>query len=140
YLAHFANVLLLFHLVRRRAGDLIALVAAFLLLVMGMAWEDLYWAFQVAWLASLAFGLGALLLLQTDRSWRAPAAAGLVALSLSFSGVGFVFAVAAVIPLLLTPTRRHELWWFVPVAIALLVWYAAFGRFGSHPNPPPGSA
>ena len=140
YLAHFANVLLLFELVRRRAGELIAVVAALLLLVLGMAWEDLFWAFQVGWLASVAFGLGALLALQMRRRWRAAAATGLVVVSLSFSGVGLVFAVAAAIHLLLAPTRRNELWWFVPVAISLLAWYTAFGRFGTHPDPQPTAA
>jgi len=140
YLAHFANVLLLFELVRRRAGELIAVVAALLLLVIGMAWEDLFWAFQVGWLASVAFGLGALLALQMRPRWRAAAATGLVVVSLSFSGVGLVFAVAAAIHLLLTPTRRNELWWFVPVAISLLAWYMAFGRFGTHPDPQPTAA
>src|SRR5207247_526658 len=113
---------------------------ALLLLVMGMAWEDLFWAFQVGWLASVAFGLGALLALQMRRRWRAAAATGLVVVSLSFSGVGLVFAVAAAIHLLLTPTRRNELWWFVPMAISLLAWYTAFGRFGTHPDPQPTAA
>ena len=51
-----------------------------------------------------------------------------------------LFAVAAGIQLLLTPARRNELWWFVPVAISLLAWYAAFGRFGTHPDPQPTAA
>ena len=140
YVAHFANVLLLFELVRRRAGELIGLVAALLLLVMGMGWEDLFWAFQVGWLASVAFGLGTLLVLQTQARWRAGAAAALMVVSLAFSGIGIVFAVAAGIQLLLTPARRNELWWFVPVAISLLAWYAAFGRFGTHPEPQPTAA
>jgi hypothetical protein len=139
-IAHIANVLLLFELVRRRAGELIALVAALLLLVMGMGWEDLLWAFQVGWLASMAFGLGAVLILQTDHRWRAPAAAALVMVSLSFAGTGVVFAVAAAVQLVLTPERRRELLWFVPPAVALLVWYLAFGRFGTHPDPQPTAA
>jgi len=140
YVAHFANVLLLFELVRRRAGDLIGVVAALLLLVMGMGWEDLFWAFQVGWLASVAFGLGTLLVLQTEARWRAGTAAALMFVSLAFSAIGIVFAVAAGIQLLLTPARRKELWWFVPVAISLLAWYAAFGRFGNHPDPQPTAA
>jgi len=139
-IAHLANVLLLFELVRRRAGELIALVAALLLLVMGLGWEDLYWAFQVGWLASMAFGLGAVLLLQTDHPWRAPLAAALVTISLSWAGTGVVFAVAIGIQLLLTPARRRELLWFVVPAVALAAWYVAFGRFGQHPNPQPTAA
>lgn len=139
-IAHLANVLLLFELVRRRAGELIGGVAALLLLVLGMGWEDLLWAFQVGWLASTACGLGALLSLQTSSRWRAPLASALMAVSLSFAGTGIVFAVAAGIQLLLTPARRRELRWFVPPAAALLIWYVAFGRFGAHPDPQPSAA
>jgi len=139
-IAHLANVLLLFELVRRRAGELIALVAALLLLVMGTGWEDLLWAFQVGWLASMAFGLGALLTLQTHNRWRAAAAAALVVVSLSFAGTGIVFVVAAAIQLLLTPERRSELLWFVAPAVALLAWYVAFGHLGTHPDPQPTAA
>jgi hypothetical protein len=42
-IAHAANVVLLFELVRRRAGDGIAVAAAALLLVRGAGWEDLLW-------------------------------------------------------------------------------------------------
>ena len=133
-LAHAANVVLLFELVRRRAGDLIGMAAALLLLVLGAGWEDLLWAFQMAWLASVAFGLGALLALQTPR--RA-AAAGLLAASLAFSGIGVAFAAVATVQLLLTPSRRRDLLWFAPIGLALVAWYAAFGRFGTHPNPQP---
>jgi hypothetical protein len=139
-IAHLANVLLLFALVRRRAGDLIALVAALLLLVIGMGWEDLFWAFQVGWLASMAFGLAAVLVLQSDHRWRAPLSAGLLTVSLSWAGTGIVFAVALGVQLLVTPARRRELAWFVAPALALAAWYVAFGRFGQHPNPQPTAA
>lgn len=134
-LAHAANVVLLFELVRRRAGELIGLAAALLLLVLGAGWEDLLWAFQVAWLASIALGLGALLVLHDSR--RVAFAAVLLAASLAFSGIGLPFAVAAAVQLLLTRERRREVIRLVPVGVALLAWYAAFGRFGGHPNPPP---
>ncbi|TMF18379.1 MAG: hypothetical protein E6I35_06490, partial [Chloroflexi bacterium] len=84
-LGHFANVLLLFELVRRRAGQVIAIAAAALLLTLGAGWEDVLWAFQMAWLASVACGLGALLLLES-RS-RIPLAMALVAVSLAFSAI-----------------------------------------------------
>ncbi len=133
-LAHLANVLLLFELVRRRAGEGIALAAALIFLVLGAGWEDLLWAFQVGWLASIAFGLGALIALESRRTVLT---AALVTISLAFSGTGLVFVVAAVVQLLLTPGRRRDLWWFAAPATALAAWYAAFGRFGGHPNPQP---
>ena len=137
-LAHFANVVLLFELVRRRAGDLIGIACAALLLVLGAGWEDLLWAFQMAWLASVALGLGALLVLEARRS--AAFAAVLLTASLAMSGIGVPFAVAATIQLTLTPARRRELLWLTPVGLALLAWYVGFGRFGTHPNPQPTAA
>ena len=133
--AHAANVVLLFELVRRRSGDLVALAAALLLLVLGAGWEDLLWAFQMAWLASVALGLGALLAMQNPR--RMAPATGLLAASLAFSGIGLAFAVAGTVQLLLTTPRRRDVLWLVPVGIALAAWYVAFGRFGNHPNPQP---
>jgi len=64
----------------------------------------------------------------------------LYAASLAFSGIGVAFAVAATVQLALTPARRRDLLWLAPVAVALLAWYAAFGRFGNHPNPQPTAA
>ena len=133
--AHAANVVLLFELVRLRSGDLVALAAALLLLVLGAGWEDLLWAFQMAWLASVALGLGALLAMQNPR--RMALATGLLAASLAFSGIGLAFAVAGTVQLLLTPARRRDVLWLVPVGIGLAAWYVAFGRFGNHPNPQP---
>ena len=135
---HLANVVLLFELVRRRNGDLVGLAAAALLLVAGGGWEDLLWAFQMAWLASVAFGLGMLNVLDGPANQRRGAiAAALLTGSLAFSGIGVVFAVAATAILVLSPDRRRFLVWFVPVAILLVAWYVLVGHTGNHPNPPP---
>jgi len=135
--AHVTNVMLLFELVRRRSGELVATAAALIFLVLGAGWEDLLWAFQIGWLVSMAFGLGAMIAVDSRR----PAlAAGLVTVSLTFAGTGLVFVVAAVGQLLLTPERRRELRWFAAPGVALLAWYVAFGRFGEHPNPQPTAA
>src|SRR5438105_1621941 len=64
----------------------------------------------------------------------------LLAAALSFSAIGVVFATAAGVQLLLTPARRRQLLWLAPVAVALVAWYVAFGRFGTHPNPQPTAA
>ena len=136
--AHLANVVLLFELVRRRAGDLIGIAAACLLMLLGAGWDDLLWAFQVAWLLSVAFGLAMLLALQDPASGRrlGLAAACLLA-SLAFSGIGLAFAAAAIVHLGIHRDTRRGLVWFVPVGVALAVWYVAFGRFGNHPTPQP---
>lgn len=135
--AHFANVVLLFELVRRRSGDLLAIAVAAILMLLGAAWDDLLWAFQMAWLISVALGLGMLIALQNPGRRRTAIAAALLLVSFTFSGIGLAFAVAAVLQLALTPGRRRELLWFVPVGVALTVWYIGAGRFGNHPNPQP---
>ena len=139
--AHFTIIVLLFTLVRRRAGELIAIAASALLLLPGGGWEDVMWAFQFAWLASVALGLAMLIVLQQPTTpHRMAWAAVLIAASLAFSGIGAVFAVAAIVFLLLTPARRGELVWLAPVGVALAVWYVAIGHIGSHPNPQPTAA
>jgi hypothetical protein len=153
---HATSVVLLFELVRRRAGDLIAIGAAVVLLVMGAAWENLLWAFQIGFVGSVACGLGALASLSTGvpapQAREVPpgsrsetrggggARSGLPVMvllfgSLMFSGIGLFFLIAAAVWLALTPERRQDLFWLAPVAIALGVWYLAYGHSGAPPAP-----
>lgn len=135
---HFANILLLFTLVRRRSGDLIAIAAAVLLLLPGAGWEDVLWAFQFAWLASIATGLAVLIVLQLPN--RMAWVTLLLGASLAFSGIGAVFAVGAIVFLLWSPDRRGGLVWLIPLGVAVAVWYVAIGHIGNHPDPQPTAA
>ncbi|GAC1475215.1 MAG: hypothetical protein PVSMB3_14210 [Candidatus Dormibacteraceae bacterium] len=138
---HVANVLVLFELVRHRAGDLIGVSSAALLLVLGAGWEDILWAFQTAFVGAVACGLGALLVLRGTRtSRRMLAAALLLTASLMFSAVGLFFLVAATVEVGSTRERRRDLVWVAPTAIAFVVWYAAFGRTGTAANAVPATA
>lgn len=136
---HAASVVLLFELIRRRAGDLVAIAAALLLLVLGAAWENLLWAFQMAFVGSVACGLGALLLMDA-RPRRMWAAMLLLFSALMFSGIGLFFLIAAAVWLVLTPGRRRDLVWLAPVALALGAWYLAYGHAGVPPSPAPSVA
>lgn len=139
---HATSVVLLFELVRRRAGDLIGIAAAALLLVLGAGWEDILWAFQTMFVASVACGLGALLAIEGERSSRRLLlAALLLTVSLMFSAVGLFFLMAIAVQLGAARERRRDLMWLVPTAIAFAVWYLAFGHSGSeHDTGPPASA
>jgi hypothetical protein len=138
---HGASAFLLFELVRRRAGDLTGLACAALLLVLGAGWENLLWAFQIAFVGSVACGLGMLLALEDPSSRRRLLAAVLLlTASLMFSGIGLFFGVAAAVRLALVKTRGRDLLWFAPVVIAFAAWYVAFGRGGTPPNPGPTTA
>jgi hypothetical protein len=134
---HAANVLLLFELVRRRAGDVVGLGAAMLLLFIGAGWENLLWAFQVSFDGSVAFGLAAMLLMQRRSTAAVGGTVALVAASIMCSGVGLFFAVTVAVYLLADPARRRDLLWFVPLGLLVVAWYVAFGRQGVATNPPP---
>ena len=126
---HVASVVLLFEVVRRRSGDLVAVAAAALLLVLGAGWEDLLWAFQMQFVGSVACGLGMLIALQGKPGRRnLIISAALLTASLMFSGVGLFFGVAAAVQLAATPDRRRDLVWFAPIGVALAAWFVAFGR------------
>ncbi len=138
---HATSAVLLFEIVRRRAGDLVAIACAAIFLVLGAAWENLLWAFQIAFVGSVACGFAMLLALDgRASSRRMPAASLLLAGSLAFSGIGVVFGVAAAVILVLTPARRRDLLWLAPVGIAFGGWYLAYGHTGTPPNPPPTAA
>lgn len=116
---------LLYVLARRRLGAWLALVPTALLLFMGTAAEDLLWPLQIAFLGSIAGGLGALILLEDRRA--EVIAAILLVFSIASSGVGLAFLVASFVMLL---ARRDPLRRFWVVAVPLLVfvfWYVGWG-------------
>jgi hypothetical protein len=138
---HAVNAILLLEVVRRRAGDLVGVAFAALLLVLGAGAEEFVWAFQLAWLASIACGLGTVLILQgPSTSTRLAIAVALVAASIMFSGIGLVFAVTAAVQMALSSERRRGLVWFVPLAAAFGAWFIAFGHGNVTPTDPPASA
>ena len=57
-LVHGVACLLLYVLARRRVGPWAALAPTAVLVLLGPAWHDLLWAFQVGYLGSVAAGLG----------------------------------------------------------------------------------
>ena len=125
---HATSVVLLFELVRRRAGDLIGIACAALLLVIGAGWENLLWAFQMSFVGSVACGLGMILVLEgRPTRWRMPLAMALLTASVMFSAVGVFFGLVA-LRLAVTRERPNEVWWLVPVAIVFGAWFLAFDR------------
>jgi hypothetical protein len=132
---HVAAVFLLFTLVRRRSGDLLALGSALILLVLGSGSDEIVWAFQVAWAGSVAFGLLAMLLLDGDPPFpsRVIPVAGAILCSLMCSGVGLAFMVAIGAQLLADGQRRRFLLALTVPAATFLQWFVTFdtGRPGS---------
>ena len=125
---HLTCVSLLFVLVRRRVGAPAGFLAATSLLLLGRAWQDLVWPFQMGYLGSLAAGLGMLIALERDDRLGDLLAAVLLGLSLACSGLGLPFAIGALTTLLLSRSgwRRYLL---VAAPMALYaVWFAFYSE------------
>lgn len=134
-----AVAVLLFLVIRQRSGDVLALAAAAVMLVLGSGWEDILWAFQIGWAGCVAFGLAAVLLLrgQTPPFWRPALASGALLCSLMCGGPGLFWLALVSVDLLFSPPRRHNLWVVVPPALAYLAWFAAVGHSGVSTNRSP---
>jgi hypothetical protein len=130
--AHGATAVLLFLLIRRRAGDILGLLAAAVILVVGRGFDNILWAFQVSFVGSVATGLLALWLLDRPApGWgRMLGASAALLASLMFSGVGPVLVLLVAVDLALDRERRPALVTLVPPVVAATVWYLTVGRSG----------
>jgi hypothetical protein len=126
---HVAAVFLLFTLIRRRSGDLPAFAAALTLLVLGSGGRNIVWAFQIGFVGSVAFGLMAMVLLDSDPPFPGrvlPASAALLC-SLMCSAAGLAFLVAVGVELCLDPRRRRFLLALAAPGTAFGEWFLRFG-------------
>ena len=121
-------VVLLFVFVRRRIGGIVAVLAAASLLFLGNAWQVTLWAAGIVSLSAIAAGLGALLALERRDRGGDIAAALLLALSLSSSGLGLVFLAGAAVHLLLERLSWRRLWLIAIPAILYAAWYLNYGQ------------
>src|SRR5436190_157927 len=127
-LLHLTIAALVFVWVRRRAGDVLALAGATLLLFLGAGFEDVLWPFQIGFLFALAAGLGAFLLLERDKSFADVAATILLGVSLASASLGIPIALGAGAYLLVRPARRGRLWVVIVPLVLYGIWYADYGK------------
>ena len=125
---HVTIAALVFAWVRRRAGDVLALAGATLLLFLGAGFEDVLWPFQIGFLFALAAGLGAFLLLERDSRVADVAAMILLGISLASASLGIPIALGAAAYLLVRPARRARLWVVVVPLVLYGIWYAGYGK------------
>ena len=123
-----ASVVLFFAYVRRRVGDWLALAASVPILFLGAAHDDLMWPYEVSFTGAMAFGIGALLVLERRRRHADAIVCALLVCSFTFSELAlpFVIGVAVAIALDRGPWRRAYV-----VVIPLLfyaAWYAGWGH------------
>ncbi len=119
---------LLFVLLRRKVHPAAAAAACAVLMLLGSAWQDLLWPFQIGFLGSVAAGLAALLLLDRDTRRSDAGACACLVVSVGCSGVGLPFLAGVGVELLWRRRDWRRLW--VPAfPLALfVVWYETVGR------------
>lgn len=124
----------LLRVVMRRAGvqPWIATAAASLFALLGAANQNIVWAFQAAWSATLVLGLIQLLLADHDgplsrRDWLG---VGAGTASLLSTGVAVPLVAAVGLTVLLRRGWKAALFHTGPPAVVFVVWWSAFGREG----------
>jgi hypothetical protein len=125
-----AVALLLFALIRRRSGDLLALAAMALVLFMGQGYENILQPFQISVVGSAFFGLLAQWILEKDGHWRRLLAAGALVAGLMCSGFGLFFAFAVAVRLVVERRWMTGPEVLGPPALAYAAWFLTFGSTG----------
>ena len=128
---HIMVCVLVYVLLERSSGPLVALIGGTIVLFFGSGFEDLYWAFQMDYNLAMALGLGALVVTDGPANWRrAGVAAGLLLAALMSSAFGIVMSVAVGAEWVMVQRWRR----FVPIlfipAAAFLAWFVLVGRAG----------
>jgi hypothetical protein len=109
---------LVFLLVRRRAGDAVAVAFAAVVLFFGPGWEPITSAVGMCNIISLAAGLGALLALDAGTRRGDVIATALLVVSVASFSYGPMFAAAAAVDILLRPGGGRRVWVaLVPLAV-----------------------
>lgn len=129
-----ASAALLFVYVRRCAGDWMALFAACLLLFLGSAWQVILWPFEMNFTASLAAGLGVLLMLEREDRRGDVLACLLLLVAIGFGSFGLSFAAAAFVDVCVRHRKRgwSRLWIVAIPAVLYLGWYGGWGHEAEH--------
>jgi hypothetical protein len=124
---HAALGVCVFLLARPRVGAWPALMAATLILFMGLAWQNMLWAFQIGFVGSVLGGVLAWVALDRDgrRGDAFACLALLFATASSSLGVPMAIGVGAE---LLVSGRRRALWVAAVPVVLYGLWYAGYGQ------------
>jgi hypothetical protein len=130
-IAHVSVAHLLWRLMlRSEVEPWVATTASALFLVLGAAYENIVWAFQIGFVGSFAFGLGAVLVVDRNRSGSRRGTVltwVLLVASLMCSDVGVpMVAVAALTAFFSRNLRTGMVTLSVPTAV-FLVWFLTYG-------------
>jgi hypothetical protein len=124
-----ACVVLFFVFAKRRIGPVAALVPCISLLFLGYGWEALIWAFDMHTIYALAFGLGALLLLERGDGRGDAGACVLLVLSVGMIELGLAFVLGAAVAVLLAPGRWRRVWIVLVPLVLYAIWWVWSRQF-----------
>ena len=124
------SIALLYVYVARRVGRWAALAAALPILVLGPAWDDLLWPFQLGFFASMSAGLGALLALEREDRLGDLVACGLLTLALTFSSLGIPFVAGAAVHVAWDRSRWRRAYVAAVPAAFYALWWLGWGHEG----------
>lgn len=124
-----ASAVLLFVYLRRRIDDWLAVVLTMLVLFLGAAFEDLFFAFQVGYFVSILAGLGVLLMLDREDERGDWIACVLLVVSVAFSSIGLVFVIGALVDVVLGRRPRARRAYMVAWPVLLFaMWWVGWGH------------
>jgi hypothetical protein len=123
---HLIVLVLIFAYARRRVGDVLALGVTVVVAVLGPAWPDVMWPFQMGFLGSLAAGIGALLCLDRGDRRGDIGASVLLTVALASSSLGIPLYAAVALEVLGRPDRRARWWVLVAPAALYLLWWLGY--------------
>jgi hypothetical protein len=126
--AHFAIAFLLFRVIQRRSGAVVAVPAALSVIFLGSGYEVLLQPFQIQYLFAFVGGLAAVDLLDTNRP-RLAAVALLPAVA--SSGLGVILA-GAILAWGLLRRDRRSLLATTPAIAVYAAWYLTWGQQSEH--------
>ena len=133
-LAHLIVVWLLFDVLRRRIGSVLAFFVTLPVLVLGAAWEDLLFPFNEVFIIPMAALLGVMLLLDSgDRRWDV-AIFALLMVAVASSTLGPLIAIGVLVWLLLDRGRWRSAWTALVPLFLYGLWYVHYGA--NAPGPP----
>jgi hypothetical protein len=127
-LLHATVVVLVFFSLRRKVPDVVAFSGALTILLLGRGAQEFLWAFQLAWLLSIAGGLGALLLLERRDRVGDIGASICVAVSLASSGLGIAVVVGVGVELIWKRSDWIRLCVVVIPGVLYGLWYLGYGH------------
>jgi hypothetical protein len=120
-----------FLLLRRWTGAPAALAGGTLVLFFGSGFENVFWAFQISSVATVAAGLWMVWLLEGPPSAaRAGAVTLLLVLSLATSGLALIFLVIVALTVAMRPAWRRFMPALLVPVVAYLAWFVAIGVSG----------